>query len=84
MSSQAEEESDGEHETILDLVKRPKLFIRKCVALSERFCYEIFLIYFYFSLITNAADFLERYLAVCWFRFTHKIVQRCMCVWTST
>jgi hypothetical protein len=35
MFSQTEEESDGEHETILDLVKRPKLFIRNCVALQK-------------------------------------------------
>jgi hypothetical protein len=66
MSSQAEEESDGEHETILDLVKRPKLFIRKCVAYPKRFFVtQVFLTYFYLSIIRNAANFVERYLEVC-------------------
>jgi hypothetical protein len=55
MFSQTEEESDGEHETILDLVKRPKLFIRKCVALSrEFFCCKVF-----FFINNSVADFLE-------------------------
>jgi hypothetical protein len=50
MFSQTEEESDGEHETILDLVKRPKLFIRKCVALSKKISSSSS---FYFYFINN-------------------------------